>query len=106
MTEPLVAIVSFRPLPGRAAEVVRELEPIVTQVQQEPGCLLYALHEAADGTMYFIEKWASKADADLHGASSPAMPLLVERLSPLLEGPSTITELTAHPLGTPEQGRL
>ncbi|WP_291036548.1 putative quinol monooxygenase [Herbiconiux sp.] len=106
MPDPLVAIVSFLPLPGRRDEVVEALGPIIEMVQAEPGCLLYALHEAPGGTLYFIEKWASKADADHHGSTSAALPLLAERLSPLLSAIPVITELTPLPAGSPEQGRL
>jgi quinol monooxygenase YgiN len=106
MPDPLVAVVSFLPLPGRRAQVVEALGPIIEMVQGEPGCLLYALHESPDGTLFFIEKWASKADADHHGSTSAALPLLAERLSPLLAGIPVITELSPLPVGTPEQGRL
>lgn len=107
MSEPVIAVASFTPLPGRTADVIEELRPIMAQIQQEPGCLLYALHASDDGRIHFIEKWASKADADRHGAESPAMALLAEHVSPMLDmSAMSFTEMTPVPAGDPERGAL
>lgn len=107
MSEPVVAVASFEPLPGRTAEAIEALRPIMAQIQQEPGCLLYSLHVSDDGRIHFIEKWASKADADRHGAESPAMALLAERVSPLMDmATMTFTEMRPVPTGDPAKGAL
>ncbi len=106
MSDSVVAVVTFRPLPGRGPEVVELLAPIVAGVHEEPGCLLYALNEASDGSFWFVEKWATAADAERHASSSPALPALAERLSPLLEGVPVIVQGVAHPLGDPAKGAL
>lgn len=102
----IVVLVSFRALPGRAAEVRDVLGPVVEQIHSEVGCELYALHEAEDGHFVLVEKWASKGDADRHGLSSPVQPILAEKLTPLVEGPPEITELRPLPLGPATKGAL
>ena len=107
MTEPVIAITSFRPLPGRSTDVVDLLRPILALVHAEPGCLLYALHASEDSTMWLIEKWATEADADRHGASSPALASLADKVSPLLEPDSlSLVEMRALPAGDPSKGSL
>jgi quinol monooxygenase YgiN len=105
--EPVIAVASFEPLPGRTDDVIEALRPIMAQIQQEPGCLLYALHASDDGRIHFIEKWETKADADRHGTESPAMALLAEHVSPLLNMASmSFTEMRPVPTGDPERGTL
>lgn len=107
MSEPLVVVASFPALPGKLEEAIAELTPIVEQIQGEPGCLLYALHASEQGRLYLIEKWASKADGDRHGASSPALALLAERVSPLLDmSAGTFEELRPIPVGADGRGAL
>jgi len=106
-SDPIVAIASFTPLPGRTDDVIGALRPIMAQIQQEPGCLLYALHVSDDGRIHFIEKWASKADADRHGTESPALALLGERVSPMLDMASmSFTEMRPVPTGDPAKDAL
>ena len=51
----------------------------------EPGCLLYAIHDADDGTITMIEKWESVADLDAHG-SGPAVAALQAATDDLVTG--------------------
>ncbi len=104
MSEPLVVVASFQSLPGRTEEALDRLLPIVAQIQQEPGCLLYAAHVSDDGRIHLIEKWASKADGDRHGAESPALALLAEHVSPLLDM-STMSFAEMRPVRSGDTGR-
>lgn len=106
MSGPLVAIASFQALPGLAAEALSRLEPLIEMIHSEAGCELYALHEAEEGRFVLIEKWASQADADRHGQLSPVLPILAEKLTPLLTGPPEIVELHPHPIGSTGRGAL
>ena len=102
---PIVVVASVLPQPGRLDEVLTALAPIMAQIQQEPGCLLYALHTSDDGRVHFIEKWASKADGDRHATGSPAMALLGELVSPMLDmATMSFTELRPVLVGVPSKG--
>lgn len=61
--------------------VVAALSPAISEVHQEPGCLLYAIHEAPNDQFLLIEKWESAALLDAHGQGEP-----VKRLNASLEG--------------------
>jgi quinol monooxygenase YgiN len=80
-------------------EVLKELVPIV---HDEPGCERYALNVHENGDIYFVEKWASAELAGQHGQSSPILPALAERASPLLVGVPEITVLSPVPAGGPK----
>lgn len=99
MSEAVVMVVRAVPKPGKTQallEVLRELVPIV---HEEDGCELYSLHVDEGGDVVFIEKWASQEHADRHSSSSPVLPALAERASPLLEAAPTITVLAPVPTG-------
>ncbi|WP_024475822.1 putative quinol monooxygenase [Arthrobacter sp. CAL618] len=100
MSEVLVVIVQFSTVVGRRDEALEVLRPVIEQIQAEEGCLLYALHEGDEGDFTFIQKWASKSDADRHGQSSPVQPILAEKLGPLVQGPPVITELQPIPVSS------
>ncbi|HWK19237.1 MAG TPA: putative quinol monooxygenase [Microbacteriaceae bacterium] len=99
MSEVVVMIVRAVPQPGQTQAVLEVLQELVPIVHDEPGCELYSLHVHDDGDIYFIEKWASAELAQQHGQSSPILPALAERASPLLQGPPEITVLTPAPAG-------
>jgi quinol monooxygenase YgiN len=67
MSTPIVVAAYFRPAPGQHDRVVEVLRPSIGAVHEEPGCELYAIHDAPDGTIVMIEKWSSVEELDEHG---------------------------------------
>ena len=101
----IVVTAVFTPEEGAFDQVVEALRPAIAEVHEEPGCLLYAIHEAPNGDIVMIEKWESVERLDAHGAG-----VAVERLNASLDGllkkPVEVTRLTAIPAGTSAQGEL
>lgn len=101
----IVVTAVFTPAEGAFDQVVEALRPAIAEVHEEPGCLLYAIHEAPNGDIVMIEKWESVELLDAHGAG-----IAVQRLNASLEGllqkPVEVTRLTAIPAGTTQQGEL
>ena len=101
----IVVTAAFTPNEGFYQQVVDALAPAIAEVHQEPGCLLYAIHESPTGQILMIEKWTSAARLDAHGAGEP-----VQRLNAALEGllakPVEVTRLVPIPVGTAAQGAL
>jgi quinol monooxygenase YgiN len=102
MSEAVVMIVRAIPKPGQTDAVLAYLEELVPIVHEEEGCERYSLHVQDNGDIYFIERWASAADAERHGTTSSILPTLGEKVSPLLEGMPEIIALTPHPVGGPK----
>jgi quinol monooxygenase YgiN len=105
MSAPVVVLAYFRPAPGQRDQVVQALQPAISAVHQEPGCELYAIHDAPDGTIVMIEKWASVGELDEHG-SAEAVRTLNANLDGLLASPVEVVRLSPLPAGTAEQGQL
>jgi quinol monooxygenase YgiN len=102
---PVIVTAVFHPAPGRTAELIDALQATIPGVHREEGCLLYAIHDAADGTITMIEKWDSAEALDAHAAGDAvkALRLAVEGL---VAQPATVTTMTPLPAGTAEQGQL
>ena len=95
----------FTPKEGAFGEVAAALSPAIAEVHEEPGCLLYAIHEAPNGQIVMIEKWESSELLDAHGAGD-AVKRLNASLEDLLEEPVIVTRLSPLPAGTGHQGTL
>ena len=95
----------FTPKDGAFEQVVDALRPAIAEVHQEPGCLLYAIHESPEGLIHMIEKWESAEVLDEHEAGE-AIKRLNASLEGLLQKPVEVTRLKAIPAGTPGQGEL
>jgi quinol monooxygenase YgiN len=70
------------------------LASIVADTLEEPGCLVYDLHQSAsDPTEFlFYERWASDAALDAHSTSSaPHRLKLRDQLGPLVDGRPSVT---------------
>ena len=104
-SEPIVVTAVFRPVEGMRAELVRRLRPAIAEVHEEEGCLLYAIHDAPDGTIVMIEKWASEELLDAH-ADGAAVERLGEAIADVIAAPVEVTRLRPIPAGTAEQGAL
>ncbi|MHA7290350.1 putative quinol monooxygenase [Arthrobacter sp. MDT3-24] len=101
----IIVTAAFTPKDGTYDQVVAALSPAIAEVHEEPGCLLYAIHESPNGQIMMIEKWESAELLDAHGAGDP-----VKRLNASLEGllaePVEVTRLVPIRAGTTLQGAL
>lgn len=86
----VVVTAVLRPRAGEKEAVTAVLAEIIPQVHREDGCLLYALHEADDGSLVFVEKWESAEDLAAHGAGQ-VIADLNSRIGDLLEEPAAVT---------------
>jgi quinol monooxygenase YgiN len=105
MSTPVVVTAYFHPAPGQHDQVVEALRPAIAAVHEEPGCELYAVHDAPDGTIVMIEKWTTARELDEHG-SGEAVRALNASLEGLLASPTEVTRLVPLPAGTEKQGQL
>ena len=96
---PVVVVTAvFRPAPDKREELVEALRSTIPGVHAEQGCLLYAIHDAEDGTITMLEKWESAEDLDAHG-SGEAVAALQAATRDLLAGPVEVTRMTPIPVG-------
>ena len=105
MSTAVVVTAYFNPAAGKHDQVVEALRPAIAAVHFEPGCELYAIHDAPDGTVVMIEKWTSIGELDEHSRGE-AVRALNASLEGLLASPVEVTRLVPLPAGTEEQGRL
>jgi len=99
-----VVVATLIPKPDQVDEVRAVLLKTIPEVHQEPGCKLYALHEAP-GKFVFVEEWADDAALVAH-SGAPAIGAMIKTLDGSLEGPPDITILTPVPAGDPSLGQL
>lgn len=105
MTEPIVVTAVFTPIEGGHDRLVEALRPSIAGVHEEPGCVLYAIHDAPDGTIVMIEKWKSSEHLDQHGAGA-AVAELGRSIAGLVAGPAVVTRLIPVPAGADDKGSL
>lgn len=101
----IVVTAVFTPKDGARDQVVAALEPAIAEVHKEPGCLLYAIHDAPNGQIVMIEKWETAELLDAHGGGD-AVKRLNAALGGLLAEPVEVTRLIPIPAGTAQQGAL
>lgn len=77
----------------------------IGEVHQEPGCQLYAIHEAPNGQIVMIEKWDSSELLDAHGDGA-AVERLNASLEGLLEQPVEVSRLVPIAAGIAHRGLL
>jgi len=101
----VVVTAVFHPAEGQREQLVEALRATMPAVHEEEGCLLYAIHDAEDGTITMIEKWTS---AELLGAHSrgEAVAALSAAVGPFVSAQTTVTKMTAIAAGAEKQGRL
>ncbi|MDQ1607994.1 MAG: hypothetical protein QOE16_726 [Microbacteriaceae bacterium] len=105
MADPIVVTAYFVPVEGRHDQVVEALKPAIAAVHDEPGCILYAIHDAPDGSIVMLEKWESAELLDEHGEGK-AVAELNRSLEGLLARPVAVTRLVPILAGTGHQGAL
>lgn len=102
---PVVVVATLKAKP-ESAEIVREAgRKALAGVHQEPGCELYSLHEAEDGTFIFVEQWAD-ADALKTHSTAPAVGALFGEIGEHLDGAPDIKLLQTVVGGDPAKAQL
>ena len=101
----VVVTAVFHPLDGHRDDLIEALRAIIPAVHEEEGCLLYAIHNAADGTVTMIEKWTTPELLAAH-AAGPAVAALDAAVTPHIAEPTTVTTMTPLAAGTETQGLL
>jgi quinol monooxygenase YgiN len=102
---PVIVTAVFHPLDGHRSELVSALHATIPAVHDEDGCLLYAIHDAADGTITMIEKWTTPEALKAH-ADGPAVVALNAAVGPHLAAPTTVTTMTPLEVGQAGKGAL
>jgi quinol monooxygenase YgiN len=102
---PVVVTALFTPKEGAFDAVVAALSPAIAEVHQEPGCLLYAIHESPNGDILMIEKWESAELLDAHGDGDPVKRLNASLVG-LLDKPIEVQRHVPIPAGDAVQGNL
>jgi quinol monooxygenase YgiN len=95
----------MRAHPGRRAELLELLRELVdAAAADEPGTLVYVMHEAADDpdTVVSYELFADEAAIEAHKAS-PVVAAVMPRLGPLVAEGSFRRLTPALGIGLPEQ---
>jgi len=90
--------------PESIAAVREACKAAIEEVHGEPGCELYALHEA-NGTFVFVEQWADEEALKTH-STAPAVGKLFSTVGEHLDGAPDIKMLAPVLAGDPAKGRL
>jgi quinol monooxygenase YgiN len=102
---PIVVVATMKAKP-ESVEAVREAgKKAVEGVHQEPGCELYSLHEAEDGTFIFVEQWADAESLKTH-SGAPAVAEFFGTVGSLLDGAPDVKVLKTIAGGDPAKGQL
>jgi quinol monooxygenase YgiN len=103
---PVVVVATLVAKPeSESVDTVREAcKRAIEAVHPEPGCELYALHEA-DGTFVFVEQWAD-ADALKTHSGGPGATTLFAEIGPHLNTAPDIKMLQPVVAGDPAKGQL
>lgn len=102
---PVVVTAVFHPLEGHREELVSALRAAIPAVHEEDGCLLYAIHDAEDGTITMIEKWGSREQLAAHAAGE-AVKALGAIVGPHIAEPTTVTTMEPLAAGSDDKGLL
>ena len=88
----LTVVATIRAKPGKEAALRQELLALIPTTREEPGCINYDLHQAADnpGHFLFYENWTSKQHLDDHLAR-PHLTAFLAKADALLAEPPQIT---------------
>jgi quinol monooxygenase YgiN len=102
---PVVVVATMKAKP-ESVDAVREAgKKAVEAVHQEPGCDLYSLHEAQDGTFIFVEQWAD-GDALKTHSGAPAVATFFGAVGELLDGAPDVKVLQTVVAGDSAKGQL
>jgi quinol monooxygenase YgiN len=101
---PVVVVATFTAKPESVDTVRDACTRCIEAVHTEPGCELYALHEA-NGTFVFVEQWADEEALKTH-STAPAVGAMFGEIGALLDGAPDVKMLQPVPAGDPAKGQL
>ena len=101
---PVVVVATMTAKPESVDKVREACKRAIEAVHQEPGCELYALHEA-DRTFVFVEQWAD-VDALTTHSTAPAVTTMFGDVGEHLDSAPDIKMLQPVVAGDPAKGRL
>lgn len=101
---PIVIVATIVPVTEHRDAVLAAVATAAEQVHDEPGCELYALHEAAD-RLVLVEKWASPEALAAH-RDGAALAALGSALRGKVTGAPDVVLLQAVPAGHAVKGQL
>jgi quinol monooxygenase YgiN len=104
-SDPVVVTAIFHPAEGARDALLAAMAPAIAAVHEEPGCLLYAIHDAPDGSIVMIEKWESVPLLDAHGEGE-AVAAFRASIDGLVTGPAEVTRLVPIPMGEASRGAI
>ncbi|MEO0024349.1 MAG: hypothetical protein RL196_790 [Actinomycetota bacterium] len=87
-----VVLATFKTKPECHDEVRALLLEEQAGVLTEPGCLTYALHDAADGDLVFVESWQSRELWMIHN-DAPSVARITAGIEGKLLEPVRVQEL-------------
>jgi quinol monooxygenase YgiN len=88
----------FHPLEGAQNQLIEAFRTTIPAVHEEPGCVVYAIHDAMDGTITMIEKWADEDLLDAHSTGA-AVAAMRSAIAPYIAGPAVVTRMRPIPIG-------
>jgi quinol monooxygenase YgiN len=100
----VVVVATITPKPGEEDAVREAVLAAVPKVHDEPGCELYAVHEA-DGGFVMVEKWESQDALATHGQAD-ALRDLGAALKGKVAGPPDVRRLAPVPAGDTRKGAV
>jgi quinol monooxygenase YgiN len=102
----VVVVGAFVARDGKEDDAAEAFRALVQPTHDEQGCILYALHRAADDPrkLAFIERWASRGELDAHLESDHVKDVLT-KVDELFES-ADITVYDALPGGEEKKGSL
>jgi quinol monooxygenase YgiN len=101
---PVVVVATMTAKPESVDTVREACTKAIEAVHQEPGCELYALHEA-NGTFVFVEQWADAEALKTH-STAPGVTTMFGEIGGHLDGPPDIKMLAPVAAGDPAKGQL
>jgi len=102
---PVIVTAVFTPVAEGRDNLIQALRAGIPAVHAEEGCELYAIHDAADGTIVMIERWSSAQTLAAHAAGD-AVAALNELIGPFLAQPVVVTTMAPLPAGDTDKGAL
>jgi quinol monooxygenase YgiN len=88
-------IASFKVIPGKEAEFESGISILAAEVNaREPGVVLYAPYQDADGEYWMMERYQDLAAREAH-AKSPEVQAAFEPIGPLLAEPPAVIPVSA-----------
>ena len=101
----VVVTARFEPQEGHEQNLLKALTESIPAVHDEPGYVLFALHNGDNGSLVLIEKWESEELLEMHLNGEPVA-ALVTRIKPHITKSPEVVRLSAVRAGTDGQGVL